>query len=85
MKYGGNVCTILNNELQKVVILLLAMYTILPEPPQKSGITMIVYCILCKYVIVIMCIGPIHLLVIMYFIFIFLHHDVRMYDIFMGL
>ena len=25
---------------------------ILPEPPQKSGRTLIVYCILCKYVIV---------------------------------
>ena len=38
---------------KKVTILLLTMYTILPEPPQKSGRTLIVYGILCKYVIVI--------------------------------
>ena len=53
MKYGGKVCTILNNVLQKVTILLLATYTILPEPHQQSGRTLIVYCILCKYVIVV--------------------------------
>ena len=55
MNYGGKVCTILNNVLQKVTILLLTMFTILPEPPQKSGRTLIIYCILCKYVIVIIC------------------------------
>ena len=70
MKYGGNVCTILNNVIQKVTILLLTTYTSLPEPPQKTGITFIVYCIIlsCKYVIliIIMCIGPIHQLAIMY-------------------
>ena len=48
MLYGGKVCTILN-VLQKVTILLLTTYTILPEPPQQSGRTLIVYCILCKY------------------------------------
>ena len=53
MKYGGKVCKILNNVLQKVTILLLTTYTILPEPPQQSGRTLIVYCILCKYVIVV--------------------------------
>ena len=52
MNYGGKACTILN-VLQKVAILLLTTYTILPEPPQKSGRTLIGYCILCKYVIVI--------------------------------
>ena len=52
MKFGGKVCTTLNNVLQKVTILLLTTYTILPEPPQQSGRTLIVYCILCKYVIV---------------------------------
>ena len=31
MNYGGQVCTILNNVLQKVTILLLTMFTILPE------------------------------------------------------
>ena len=29
-------------------------------------------------------IGPIHLLAIMYFLLLFLHHDVRMYDFFYG-
>ena len=47
------VCTTLNNVLQKVTIWLLTTYTILPEPPQQSGRTLIVYCILCKYVIVV--------------------------------
>ena len=72
MKFGGNVCTTLHNVLQKVIILLLTTYTILPEPPQQSGRTLIVYCILCKYVIVVWVgpIGPIHLLTIMYFIII---------------
>ena len=45
--------TILNNVLQKVTILLLTMFTILSEPHQKSGRTMIIYCTFCKYVIVI--------------------------------
>ena len=53
MKFGGKVCTTLNNVLQKVTILLLTTYTILPEPPQQSGRTLIVYCILCEYVIVV--------------------------------
>ena len=52
MNYGGKVCTILNNVLQKVTILLLTMFTILPEPHQKSGRTLIIYCTFCKYVIV---------------------------------
>ena len=66
MKYGGKVCTILNNVSQKVTILLLTTYTILPEPPQKSGRTLIVYCvnIICYCN---MCIGLIHLLAIIYF------------------
>ena len=62
MNYGGKACTILN-VLQKVAILLLTTYTILPEPPQKSGRTLIGYCILCKYVIHL---GPIHLLAIVF-------------------
>ena len=36
-----------------IILLLLTTYTILPEPPQQSGRTLIVYCILCKYVIVV--------------------------------
>ena len=32
MNYGGKVCKILNNVLQKVKNLLLTMFTILPEP-----------------------------------------------------
>ena len=88
MKFGGKVCTTLNNVLQKVTILLLTMYTILPEPPQQSGRTLIVYCILCKYVIVVW-VGayrsytPTYYYVLFYYLF--LHHDVRMYDFFMGL
>ena len=35
-------CTILNNVLHKVTILLLTTYTILPEPRQQSGRTLIV-------------------------------------------
>ncbi len=38
MKYGGKVCTILNNVLQKVTMLLLTTYNILPEPPQRNEI-----------------------------------------------
>ena len=53
MNYGGKVCTILNNVLQKVIFLLLTMFTILPEPHQISGRTLIIYCTFCKYVIVI--------------------------------
>ena len=70
MNYGGKVCTILNNVLQKVTILLLTMFTILPEPHQKSGRTLIIYCTFCKYVIVIC---PIHLgpRAIMYLYFLF--------------
>ena len=50
--------------------------------PLRSGRTVIVYCILCKYVIVMCtCIGHIHLLAIMCFLIFFLHHNVRMYDI----
>ena len=30
---------------KKVTILLLTTYTILPEPPQQSGRTLIVYCV----------------------------------------
>ena len=37
----------------KSKILLLTMFTILPEPHQKSGRTLIIYCTFCKYVIVI--------------------------------
>ena len=69
MKYGGKVCTILNDVLQNVTIVLLTTYTILPEPPQQSGRTFIVYCILCKCYCS-MGIGPIHILAIMYFIII---------------
>ena len=80
MNYGGKVCTILNNVLQKVTILLLTMFTILPEPHQKSGRTLIIYCTFCKYVIVI-CRSytsrPTCYYVLVFFI---LHHDVRMYD-----
>ena len=36
-----------------LTLLLLTTYTILPEPPQQSRRTLIVYCILCKYVIVV--------------------------------
>ena len=71
MKYGGKVCTILNNVLQKVTILLLTTYTILPEPPQQSGRTLIVYCVNKCYCS--MGIGHIHLLAIMY-IFILLFY-----------
>ena len=47
----------------------------------RSGRTVIVYCILCKYVIVMCtCIGHIHLLAIMCFLNC-LHNNVRMYDI----
>ena len=62
MHYGGTVCTILNNVLQKVIRILLTTYTVLPDAPNKSGRTL-------KYVIVIMYIGPIHigLRAIMYF------------------
>ena len=84
MNYGGKVCTILNNVLQKVTILLLTMFTILPEPHQKSGRTLIIYCTFCKYVIVI-CRSytsrPTCYYVLVFFI---LHHDVRMYDFFYG-
>ena len=45
MNYGRKVCTILN-VLQKVTILLLTMFTILPEPHQKSGRTLIILYIL---------------------------------------
>ena len=80
MNYGGKVCTILNYVLQKVTILLLTMFTILPEPHQKSGRTLIIYCTFCKYVIVI-CRSytsrPTCYYVLVFFI---LHHDVRMYD-----
>ena len=63
-------------------------YTILPAP-QKSGRTLIVYCILCSLNVLFKSvqgpIDPIPLLAIMCF-FIFLHHDVRMNAIFvMGL
>ena len=71
---------IINNVLQKVTILLLTMFTILPEPHQKSGRTLIIYCTFCKYVIVI-CRSytsrPTCYYVLVFFI---LHHDVRMYD-----
>ena len=55
MKFGGKVCTTLNNVrvTKSNNNLLLTTYTILPEPPQLSGRTLIVYCILCKYVIVV--------------------------------
>ena len=79
MKFGGKVCTTLNNVLQNVTIVLLTTYrpTILPEPPQQSGRTLIVYCILCKYVIVVW-VGA-------YRSYTPTYHDVRMYDLFMGL
>ena len=79
MKYGGKVCTILNNVLKKVTILLLTTCTILPEPPQKSGRTLIVYCVnmLLQYVYISYTPTCYYVLCV--------HHDVRMYDIFMGL
>ena len=52
----------------KVALLLLTTYIILSEPPQQSGITLIVYCILCYCS---MAIGHIHLLAIMYFFLFF--------------
>ena len=87
MKFDGKVCTTLNNVLQKVTILLLTTYTILPEPPQQSGSTLIVYCILCKYVIVVW-VGAYrsykHTYYYVLFLLLFLHHDVRMYDFLYG-
>ena len=81
-------CTVLNNELKKVTIILITTYrsTILPEPPQNSGGTLIEYCILCKYVIVIMYIGPIHLglRAIMYFFFFFFYTTMSECMIFYG-
>ena len=68
--------------LQKVTILLLTTYTILPEPPQPSGRTLIVYCKLCKYVTVVW-VGAYRsytYLLLCTFLLLFVHHDVRMYD-----
>ena len=80
MNYGGKVCTILNNVLQKVTILLLTMFTILPEPHQKSGRTLIIYCTFCKYVIVICRSYTSRPTCYYVLVFLILHHDVRMYD-----
>ena len=81
MNYGGKVCTILNNVLQKVTILLLTMFTILPEPHQKSGRTLIIYCTFCKYYVIVICRSYTSRSTCYYvLVFFILHHDVRMYD-----
>ena len=70
MQCGRKICTILNNVSQNATTWLLAMYTILPVSP-KIGETMIVYCMICKYVIQICVLVILHLLAITCV----LHHD----------
>ena len=55
MKYciyiAEKICTILNHVSEKATVLLLTIYTVLPESAPKCVKTMIVYCILRTYVI----------------------------------